>query len=178
MEDARREAENEEREMLRVFARLDTKKDGYIDAEELQTVMLNFGCNVSELEASRMIWEVDDDHDNRLSLAEFRRAFQRGRRDRTGWEPDDLFCIAEFMFYDKDHGGAIDVGEAMELCRRRYGDRNLLEKTLAFFGIEGGGDVHDLSISFSDCKYIAKCSATLLSFAAKHNIYALMISSL
>jgi len=75
---------NEAEDLRRAFEKLDTKSDGKIDCEELNTVfqMLNHKTKKSEIED--MIWEVDDDCDKCVNWPEFQAMYHRCRNDKTG----------------------------------------------------------------------------------------------
>jgi len=119
---AREELEN----LQRVFSVLVKKEVGKITKEKIFATMkrLKFP-NVTMGLVEDLIWEVDEDCDGMLSWDEFKGMFFCVRNDKTGWEPRRLFNLVEFMMYDKDQGGSIDMDECMEIFFRRFGKLNL-----------------------------------------------------
>ena len=56
--------------LRRVFKWLDTKGDGFLDAEELHQGQLVLGGTISLSECQDMIWEVDDGSDSEIYISE------------------------------------------------------------------------------------------------------------
>eukprot|EP00294_Goniomonas_avonlea_P012063 CAMPEP_0114560592 /NCGR_PEP_ID=MMETSP0114-20121206/11540_1 /TAXON_ID=31324 /ORGANISM="Goniomonas sp, Strain m" /LENGTH=200 /DNA_ID=CAMNT_0001746145 /DNA_START=23 /DNA_END=625 /DNA_ORIENTATION=+ len=115
----------------RVFDRLDKKKDGKVDKDELESVLLHLGYEpvkvnqygISEVE--HMIWEVDEDCDGCVSWEEFKRMFELCRNDKTGREPKKLFNVCQFMTIDLNGDGEVSTEECMEMIMHRYGRAKL-----------------------------------------------------
>jgi len=138
---------NEAEDLRRAFEKLDTKSDGKIDCEELNTVfqMLNHKTKKSEIED--MIWEVDDDCDKCVNWPEFQAMYHRCRNDKTGYEPRRLFNVVEFLMNDKDDSGSVSVEEAMGILYLRYG-KGLLDSQLEeIFGTSDTNSTKDLSLT-------------------------------
>ena len=136
--------------LQRIFDRIDYKRDNKIDKEELEQTLISLGYEpvkvraaalvspqrlwplitfrgvlqinqygISEVE--QMIWEVDEDSDGCVSLAEFQLMFERARNDRTGHEPRKLFNLCQYMCLDRDGDGSITSEECMEMIMHRFG---------------------------------------------------------
>lgn len=54
--------------------------------------------------------------------------------DRTGLEPNGMFNLVQFMMYDKDNSGCVQIDEMMHLFYARYGGRELELHMKALFG--------------------------------------------
>lgn len=78
------------------------------------------GYTLKEAEAALWIWEVDDDADGRIDWDEFRTLFFRVRDDQTGYEPRKFFNVVEFLMFDKNNVGSIDLDECMSLLYQRF----------------------------------------------------------
>lgn len=61
-----------EEELMDIFNIFDKNRDGFIDNEELKTVLLSLGENITDDEISDMIREADIDGDNKVSYTEFK----------------------------------------------------------------------------------------------------------
>jgi len=119
--------------LRRAFKRMDKNGDGKVDAAELMAE-LDFLCHkVKRDEAELMIWEVDDDADQCVDWEEFRTMFYRTRDDDTGCEPRKLFNVVEFLMYDKNISGSIDLDETVTLLYQRYGKEPVDEKVKELF---------------------------------------------
>jgi calmodulin len=136
--------------MLReVFRKIDSKGDGVIDPEELEEQLILLGYEPARGEAADMIWEVDDRVAGNVTWRQFKGVYQRvrddgrqaGRRLRgadsggddaglsafDGKEPRRLYNVIEFMIFDIDNDGAIDLTEVMHLFYQRYGSTELFK---------------------------------------------------
>lgn len=106
---------------------------------------LQYRC--SRQDVQDMIWEVDEDLDGAVSWEEFECLFWRKRTDKSGWEPRRLFNVLEFMMYDKDSSGSIDLDECMEILYQRFGKEDLERRVEEFMS----NDVdQDKSISLTE----------------------------
>ena len=123
-----------------VFKRLDTKRDGLIDAEEVALMLVQLGCEArakggkntdreAVLEAmpgvaapADMIWEVDERGDGSLSWEEFSNAYFRVVRDETGAEPRKLFALIEFLMLDEDEVGWVTLDQILRMMMMRHQD--------------------------------------------------------
>ena len=108
-----------------VFGTLDENNDGFIDAKELAHRLQLLGYVPDPGEAQDIIWEVDDDCDGKVNWREFKSVYQRVRDDMKGIEPRRLFNVMEFMIFDIDNSGTIDLAEVMQLFYQRYGKQQL-----------------------------------------------------
>jgi len=123
--------------LQRVFARIDSKHDGKIDAEELESYLHSVGYQPVKTnqygigEVEHMMWEVDDDDDGAVSWEEFKQMIWRGRNDKTGYEPKKLFNVCQFVSLDRDGDGRVSTEECMEMIVHRYG-RDKLDQIFQF----------------------------------------------
>ncbi|EQC37197.1 hypothetical protein SDRG_05423 [Saprolegnia diclina VS20] len=72
---------------------------------------------LTKAELERVIWEVDEDMDGRISFAEFTAMLDRYSRDKHGPEPCQMIPLVEFLACDSSattHRVSLD-----ELCTRR-----------------------------------------------------------
>ncbi|CAF0719920.1 unnamed protein product [Rotaria sordida] len=58
-------------EILEAFRRFDHNRDGYIEADELKTILSKLGRHYSNEEIRRMIAQVDRDGNGKISIEEF-----------------------------------------------------------------------------------------------------------
>jgi len=137
-----RQQKQEAESLVRVFARLDKKKDDKVDAEEvheyLRKVLKYHKYKLSDVRD--MLWEVDDECEGALSFRAFKMMWDRSRNDLTGCEPRKFFNIVEFMVHDKDGGGSIDIEETMEILFDRFGKDKLDAAVKEFVSHDIDGD--------------------------------------
>ena len=69
---------------------------------------------------------MDEDCDKMVSWQEFTEAYDRCRKDKTGYEPKRLYFIVEFMTIDQDNSGQISVEEAIEDLYLNFGKEELV----------------------------------------------------
>jgi len=110
-----------------------------------------------------MIWEVDENCDGMLGWEEFKEMFFRVRQDKIGWEPRRLFNCVEFMMYDKDQGGTIDMDECMQILFRRFGKANLEARVNEFMTHDTNSDSE---ISFAE--FMVMTQKSDMASTAKH----------
>lgn len=123
--------------MLRqVFRTMDTDKDGQIGEKDLESQLVRLGYVPEPGEVRDMIWEVDDDGDGGINWREFKSIYQRVRADGQGKEPRRLYNVIEFMVFDIDNDGSIDLTEVMQLFYQRYGKHALFSETKDAQGAE------------------------------------------
>lgn len=159
---------NEEGELERAFNTIDSKRDGFIDQEELSQLFVALGHKPKRGEVEDMIWEVDEDCDGMVSWIEFQNMYTRGRDDKTGYEPRGLFNVVEFVMNDKKSAGHISLEEAMEIMYLRYG-RQLLDSQLEeVFGTSdlNSGKTYTLT-EFKQCLHSSQVKQLLNRVTAK-----------
>eukprot|EP01043_Picozoa_sp_COSAG02_P027520 COSAG02_NODE_1629_length_11581_cov_5.858735_5_plen_507_part_00 len=116
--------------MLRqVFRTMDVDKDGQIGEKDLEAQLTRLGYEPEPGEVRDMIWEVDDDGDGGINWREFKAIYHRVRADDEGKEPRRLYNVIEFMVFDIDNDGSIDLTEVMQLFYQRYGKHALFSET-------------------------------------------------
>jgi calmodulin len=115
--------------LRQVFRTMDADKDGQIDEVDLETQLIRLGYVPEPGEVHDMIWEVDDDGDGKINWREFKAIYQRVRDDELGKEPRRLYNVMEFMVFDTDNDGSIDLAEVMQLFYLRYGKDKLFSET-------------------------------------------------
>ncbi len=97
-----------------------------------------------------MIWEVDEDLDQRIDFYEFELMYKRNRFDDSGLEPKNLYNLVQFLMFLKSDTylksdsnkeqqvikKKITVEDTLELLYVRYG-RDMLDKEIEIiFGKE------------------------------------------
>lgn len=112
-----------------VFKTMDSNGDHMIDASDLETQLVRLGYEPDPGEVRDMIWEVDDDGDGTINWREFKTIYQRVREDDQGKEPRRMYNVIEFMVFDSDNDGSIDLTEVMQLFYQRYGKHALFTET-------------------------------------------------
>jgi calmodulin len=111
--------------LRQVFETMDSKHDDAIDAEELEQQLLRLGYTPTKYEAADMIWEVDDEGMGKIKWRQFKSVYNRVRMDDLGKEPRRMYNVMEFMVFDIDNDGSIDLTEVMQLFYQRYGKHAL-----------------------------------------------------
>jgi calmodulin len=81
-----------------------------------------------------MVWEVDEDLDNRLTWTEFKLMFTRNILDKTGLEPSRMFNLTQFLIYDHNENGMVSKDETMNFLYVRYGAGAVEKKLRELFG--------------------------------------------
>ena len=120
-----------------------------------------------------MIWEVDENLDQRVDFYEFELMYKRCIYDKSGLgihskiifyyfifcylilEPRQLFNLVEFLMYDKTEVQDISVEDTLELLyvktKNYYVDGNLDDEIEAIFGNdEQSSDGQEKRISFTE----------------------------
>lgn len=129
--------------LKRVFRALDLSDDGFIDVDELFEACRKIGGKLSREEIEDIIWEVDDDRDGKLSMADYLTTYRRSQADvgsslpGSGFQPKRFYAIVEFLLMDRDCSGEITLDEAMTTIFERQGADNLAEVTQGFFRAAG-----------------------------------------
>jgi calmodulin len=159
-----RQEKQEAETLIRVFQRLDKKKDGRVDDQEVHEYLrkkLQFHEYKID-DVKDMLWEVDEDCEGGLTFKAFQAMWTRLRNDKTGWEPRRFFNIIEFMMHDKDGGGSIDVEETMEILFQRFGKDKLDAAVKEFVSHDRDGDAEIQVRSRRACTRSAAppCTAT------------------
>lgn len=114
-------------------------------------------------EIEDMIWEVDEDCDEKVDWEEFQSMYERCRNDKTGenrlscpsnpghfvycvtllsllegTEPKQLFNVVQFIIHDVGNTGKVTLEEAMKLTYLRFGRVSFTaDRTLLFCMING-----------------------------------------
>ena len=81
-----------------------------------------------------MLWEVDEDLDNKLTWTEFKLMFTRNILDKTGLEPSRMFNLTQFLIYDHNENGMVSKDETMNFLYVRYGAGAVERKLRELFG--------------------------------------------
>ncbi|CAG9464559.1 unnamed protein product [Pedinophyceae sp. YPF-701] len=131
--------QNEGEQLRRAFDKIDNKKDGKIDAQEIADLFKDLGHRCAKKDIEDMIWEVDEDCDKAVNWDEFRGMYYRCREDKTGFEPRRLYNVVEFLINDKDGSGDVSVEEAQQIMYLRYGRQALDQMLTELFGT---ADIH------------------------------------
>ena len=100
-----------------------------VSRDDLFAAMAELKLGPTRRECEEMIWEVDDDQDGKVSWKEFQNMLERNLQDTTGFEPSDLYNLAQFLMYDKDGSGTVNMNETVDLLYARYG-RGLMQQQL------------------------------------------------
>eukprot|EP00297_Palpitomonas_bilix_P015346 CAMPEP_0113899354 /NCGR_PEP_ID=MMETSP0780_2-20120614/19973_1 /TAXON_ID=652834 /ORGANISM="Palpitomonas bilix" /LENGTH=202 /DNA_ID=CAMNT_0000891489 /DNA_START=354 /DNA_END=962 /DNA_ORIENTATION=- /assembly_acc=CAM_ASM_000599 len=130
---------SEETRIRNAFETLDGNDDGFVEAKDLQAILLRFGYKPKKItsmgnsECEELIWTVDDSMNGALSWDDFKSWYQRCKENEVLQEPEVLFTAVEFLMYDISRDGTVDFEECMELLFRRYGKDKLEEQTNEFF---------------------------------------------
>eukprot|EP00943_MAST-04B_sp_MAST-4B-sp1_P008621 g8621.t1 len=92
-----------------------------VDIQRLLTVALHY--KPLEAEIDRIIFEVDDTMENKITWEEFQLSYLRNVNDKTGLEPYHLHNIITFVMYHAE--GHISVAEALDCLKRerKYSDK-------------------------------------------------------
>lgn len=115
------------------------KKDGKVDADEIQELFKRLDHRCKRVEIEDMIWEVDEDCDKAVNWEEFQAMYHRCRNDKTGFEPRRMFNVVEFLMNDKNGNGRVSVEEAMQILFLRYGRQKMDDMLNEIFGT---ADIH------------------------------------
>ncbi|KAM3136146.1 hypothetical protein pb186bvf_011768 [Paramecium bursaria] len=101
----------------------------------IEAILEKVGYTPERDEIEQMIWEVDEDLDNRVSWYEFELMFKRCIYDQTGLEPRNLFNLTQFLMYCvNQHKYSITVEDTLELIYVRHKRQNLDEEIFKIFG--------------------------------------------
>eukprot|EP00316_Scyphosphaera_apsteinii_P016644 CAMPEP_0119299902 /NCGR_PEP_ID=MMETSP1333-20130426/1921_1 /TAXON_ID=418940 /ORGANISM="Scyphosphaera apsteinii, Strain RCC1455" /LENGTH=196 /DNA_ID=CAMNT_0007301493 /DNA_START=39 /DNA_END=629 /DNA_ORIENTATION=+ len=141
--------------LRRAFKRIDKKNDEKVDVQELMEELEFLGHQIKPADAKLIIWEVDDDADECVDWQEFKTMFYRTRNDQSACEPRKLFNIVEFIMYDRNVSGSIDLDECIPMFYQRFGREPVDEKVKELCG-------NDKNIGFTIFDAIQK-------HAFKHN---------
>lgn len=121
----------------------------FLDVKQVTAYLRSIGYKPSAGEVEKLIWEVDDDGDGKLSWKEFEETHLRlvnyNFENLSGaYEPRGFFNLIEFSLLDKDGSGDVDASEVIAVFYRRYGkdgamkkldmlvDQQALDKTITF----------------------------------------------
>jgi hypothetical protein len=145
------------RVFLRIWSGADKEKEAQVKSmrglgvgvRHVTEYLKLIGYKPSPGEVEKLIWEVDDDGDGKLSWKEFEdthlRLVNYNFENRSGaYEPRGFFNLIEFSLLDKDFSGDVDASEVIAVFYRRYGkagamkkldmlvDQQALDKTITF----------------------------------------------
>ena len=123
----------EHKNLRRVFAFLDVRKDGVVTIDEIYGCTKLLGGSLTLAEVADLVWEIDDHLEGRLTWDSFLTAYYRCRENRTGYEPRGFLYLVEFLLMDRDFSGSVNVDEAMAVLYQRHGKTDLEELTRHFF---------------------------------------------
>ena len=132
LEDLNTELQRLQKQLSDLEARL---PDGIgVTAADLREIHRRLGVPLSAREADEMIWEVDEELDQRTDWAEFLLMFERSLSDETGLEPSKLFHTVQFLVYDRQEKGSISVDDASGILFGRFGRDGMENKLQQIFG--------------------------------------------
>lgn len=159
---------NEGEELERAFKLIDSKKDGKIDASEIEELFKQLKHTPKRGEVEDLLWEVDEDCDGFLTREEFQSMFNRCRDDKSGYEPRGLFNVVEFLMNDKTSSGFITLEEAMQIMYLRYGRAQLDTQLEEVFGTSDLNSGKILTLSeFLSCLHASQVKQLLNKVTAK-----------
>lgn len=120
-----------------VFNRIDKNKDDCIDEHELFEYLEILGYPATQAQVRDMVWEVDDKSEGYLtleSITELLKRLHKAKARGVGTGSNLLRNLFEYMIFDTDFSGAIDVEEVQQMFFVYYGFKgNLLDKTVRDF---------------------------------------------
>jgi len=123
--------------------------DHKISANDLEAVTKHLGVNLSRKVIDHMLWEVDEDLDQFISLDELQLTYTRNVKDATGNEPCLFFRLLEFITFDPQNKGYVIEDDCMEMLFARYGSGKLEKELQVIFGdrlrVAGGDGTLDLA---------------------------------
>ena len=136
---------NEREYLRRVFQRIHAGGDKakevpmrkgkvhHLDAPCVKSYLRSIGYEPSAGEVEKLIWEIDDDGDGKLSWKEFEETHLRlvhynFDNPNGAYEPRGFFNLIEFSLLDKDGSGDVDATEVIAVFYRRYGKAGALKK--------------------------------------------------
>ena len=105
----------------------------HLDAPCVKSYLRSIGYEPSAGEVEKLIWEIDDDGDGKLSWKEFEETHLRlvhynFDNPNGAYEPRGFFNLIEFSLLDKDGSGDVDATEVIAVFYRRYGKAGALKK--------------------------------------------------
>eukprot|EP00658_Telonema_sp_P-2_P001505 TRINITY_DN10563_c0_g1_i1.p1 TRINITY_DN10563_c0_g1~~TRINITY_DN10563_c0_g1_i1.p1 ORF type:complete len:213 (+),score=51.50 TRINITY_DN10563_c0_g1_i1:75-713(+) len=120
-----------------VFNRIDTNKDKCIDERELFEYLELLGYPATQSQVRDMVWEVDDKSEGYLTLESITNLLKRLQKAKTrgvGTGSNLLRNLFEYMIFDTDFSGSIDVEEVQQMFFVYYGFKgSLLDTTVRNF---------------------------------------------
>lgn len=120
-----------------VFNRIDRNQDGCIDEHELLEHLELLGFPATQTQVRDMVWEVDDKSEGYLtmtSITDLLKRLQKTKSRGVGTGSNLLRNLFEYMIFDTDFSGEIDVEEVQQMFFVYYGFKgNLLDQTVRSF---------------------------------------------
>ncbi len=101
---------------------------------------------------SEAVWEIDDDHDGKISWDEFRTAMVRCLNDQHAREPQQVFNVVLFSVFSGGRG-VLSQQSLKGLLHLRFGKELVEDKLAKGFGRGKGSGVHldDFIRGMSSC---------------------------
>merc|ERR1712166_1216087 len=120
-----------------VFERIDKNDDGCIDEAELFEYLELLEFPASKSQVRDMVWEVDDKSEGYLtldSISALLKRLQKAKIRGVGTGSNLLRNLFEYMIFDTDFSGEIDVEEVQQMFFVYYGFKGqLLDQTVRNF---------------------------------------------
>jgi len=99
------------------------KTDNSFSVKAIRKILRKIDKVPSREELDLMVWEVDDDLDNRISRYEIEKIYKRCLWDEEELEPKRLYNLILFLMYDKENKHYITEEDTLELLIIRHGDK-------------------------------------------------------
>lgn len=125
--DTRTTAQKKAQDLRVVFDRIDKDGDGYLSAQDIAKTMRSLGRKGVRLsDTKRIVFENDDDADDRIGWEEFSNLWVRLKKPLSfedAARPMELFNLMDFLHLDIIYGkdvGAINSNKILQLFHFRY----------------------------------------------------------
>eukprot|EP00825_Cyclidium_porcatum_P002209 TRINITY_DN11011_c0_g1_i2.p1 TRINITY_DN11011_c0_g1~~TRINITY_DN11011_c0_g1_i2.p1 ORF type:complete len:273 (+),score=81.22 TRINITY_DN11011_c0_g1_i2:192-1010(+) len=131
------------------------------DTNKLIAILTQLNYPIKKPEIEQMVWEIDEDLDQKVDYREFMLMYITCRRDDTYLEPRSIYNVVQFLMYllnnqtneqsEKDPKTMITVEDTLELLYVKYGRNQLDEEIEEIFGKdENKKDGEEKKISLSE----------------------------